>query len=224
MRAFYQAAAHCRWASGMLCCAGLRRAHNLVDFARQARSGGLLISRLFLNSGNRRMPAIAALILASSVMVQAAPQAGTSGASAADQKELFNYTLTMDKIHKLGDAMKDMEALQKSNPELDKSISSDDSEGSLDQLAAKIQKYPPVVAVLKKDGLTPREYIVVTMTLIQASLAVGLKKAGTYKDYPPKMLELVSQANLTFLEKNWDDVQKTVPALSAAGADGGGGK
>jgi hypothetical protein len=170
------------------------------------------------------MPAIAALILASSVIVQAMPQAGTSGASAADQKELFNYTLTMDKIHKLGDAMKDMEALQKSNPELDKSISSDDSEGSLDQLAAKIQKYPPVVAVLKKDGLTPREYIVVTMTLIQASLAVGLKKAGTYKDYPPKMLELVSQTNLTFLEKNWDDVQKTVPALSATGADGGGGK
>jgi hypothetical protein len=170
------------------------------------------------------MPAIAALILASSVMLQAMPQAGSSGASSADQKELFNYMLTLDKIHKLGDSMKDMEALEKSNPELSKSMNADDSEGNLDQLTQKIQKYPPVVAVLKKNGLAPREYIVMTMTLIQAGLAVGMKKAGTYQDYPPKMLELVSQVNLTFLEKNWDEVQKTVPALSAAGVETEGDK
>lgn len=182
------------------------------------------ITRFFLMSRHRRIPAAAALILFASVVVHATPQAGTAGASAADQKELFNYTLTLDKIHKLADAQKDMAALQKSDPALDKSISSDDSEGNLDQLAQKIEKYPPVVAVLKKDGLTPREYIVATMTLIQAGLAVGMKKAGAYQEYPPKMLELVSQANLTFLEKNWDEVQKVVPALSATGAGAGGDK
>jgi hypothetical protein len=177
----------------------------------------------FVSSRHRIMPALAALLFFSFVVVSsvalhaAPPQAGTSGASPADQKELLNYTLTMDKINKLAAAQKDMENLQKSNPDLAKSMDSDDSTGSLDQLTAKIQKYPPVVAVLKKDGLAPREFIVATMVMVQSSIAVGMKKSGAYTDYPPKMLELISQANLTFVEQHWDDLQKTMPAFSSGG-------
>jgi len=172
-------------------------------------------------SRKRTVPAIAVLVFFSSIALHAAPQ---GGASSADQKELFNYTLTMDKIHKLADAQNDLAALQKSNPDLAKAMDSDDSSGNLDQLVQKLQKFPPVVAVLKKDGLAPREYIVATMTLIQASMAVGMKKSGTYKDYPPKMLELVSQANLTFLEQHWDDLQKDLPAVFNATSNGGDAK
>jgi hypothetical protein len=43
---------------------------------------------------------------------------------------------------------------------------------------------------------------------VQAAMAVGFKKNGTYKEYPPKMLALVSKANLDFTEQHWDEIQK----------------
>jgi hypothetical protein len=130
----------------------------------------------------------------------------------ADLKELFSYTLTMEKIQKLVNAQKDLDALQKNNPELAKNLKGEDpSKEDLDALTQAIAKYPQVVEVLKKDGLAPREYVVSSITLIQAGTAVGLKKAGTYKEYPPQLLKLVSQGNLAFVEQHWDEIAKTFP-------------
>jgi hypothetical protein len=64
------------------------------------------------------------------------------------------------------------------------------------------------MAVLAKNGITPREYAVGIMTLVQAGMAVGMKKSGTYKEYPPQMLKLVSKPNLDFVEQHWDVIQK----------------
>jgi hypothetical protein len=72
------------------------------------------------------------------------------------------------------------------------------------------------VAILKKNGLTPREYVVGTKTLIQASMAVGLKKDGTYKEYPPELLKVVSPANLAFVEKHFDEVHKVLRGSSSS--------
>jgi hypothetical protein len=130
-----------------------------------------------------------------------------------NMKEIFNYTLTMDKIHKLTAVENDMAAYEKAHPELGKEMDADNSDGNLDQLAQKIQKYPPVVAILKKDGVTPREYIVGTLAVVQAGMAVSFKKSGVYKDYPPKMLTSINPANLAFVEKNWDEISKTMPAF-----------
>jgi hypothetical protein len=61
---------------------------------------------------------------------------------------------------------------------------------------------------LSKNGLSPREYAVGIMTLMQAAIAVGSKKQGLYKEYPPEMLKLVSKANLDFVDQHWDVIQK----------------
>jgi hypothetical protein len=39
-------------------------------------------------------------------------------------------------------------------------------------------------------------------------MVVGFKKSGTYKEYPPEMLKLVSKQNLAFAEEHWDEIQK----------------
>ena len=44
--------------------------------------------------------------------------------------------------------------------------------------------------------------------MLQATMAVGFKKSGTYKEYPPDMLKQVSKANLDFVEQHWDAIQK----------------
>lgn len=132
----------------------------------------------------------------------------------ADQKELYNYALTMDKIQKLGNAIRGLNDLSKQHPELNSDSSSDKT---IDQVVQKIQKYPEAIVVLSKSSLTPREFAVGSMTLIQAALAVGFKKAGTYKEYPPEMLKLVSPANLAFVEQHYDDIGKVIPELSGSG-------
>ena len=131
----------------------------------------------------------------------------------ADLRELFQLHADDGKrFKKLVNAQKDLDALQKSNPELAKNLNGEDaSKEDLDALTQAIAKYPLVVALLKKDGLAPRVYVVSSITLIQAGTAVGLKKAGSYKEYPPQLLKLVSQANLAFVEQHWDEIAKTFP-------------
>lgn len=151
-----------------------------------------------------RYQAAAALTACVLLTAGASAQSKRAEGNDADQKELYNYTLTMDKLQKFAGSTKELQALAKQHPELN---NSEDSK-TIDETVAKLQKYPEAVAVMKKNGLSPREYTVGFMTLVQASMAVGLKKSGTYKEYPPKMLQLVSKQNLDFVEQHWDDIQK----------------
>jgi hypothetical protein len=143
---------------------------------------------------------LAALLLAAAAQAQSKRGSDDD----RDQKELYNYTLTTDKLQKLSSTTKALESLAKQHPE----IKDSDDTKSIDETVKKLQKYPDAVAVINKNGLSPREYTVGIMTVIQAATAVGFKKAGTYKDYPPDMLKLVSKANLDFVEQHWDEFQK----------------
>src|SRR5690348_1345311 len=145
-------------------------------------------------------PVIAAATTAILLVAGASAQA-RKNADSADQKELYNYVLTMDKVKKLAAATTQFQELAKKHPELNEEKQTDSK--NLDEMVQKLQKYPDVVAILSKNGLTPREYAVGFMTLMQASMAVGFKKSGTYKEYPPKMLEVVSKANLDFVDQHF---------------------
>jgi hypothetical protein len=138
---------------------------------------------------------------------KAAPKSGAD----ADQQELFKYVLTMDKIQKIGVSMHALTELAKQHPEIKDDTSSGDS---LDEMAKKFQKYPDAIAVLTKNGLTPREFAVGTLTLMQAGMAVGMKKGGMYKESPPEMLQVVSGPNLSFVEQHFDEILKVIPELS----------
>jgi predicted Zn-dependent protease len=139
-------------------------------------------------------------------MLLATAQAQTKRRSAddPDQKELYDYALTMDKVQRIDAATKGLEELSKKHPEVKDSSDAK----SLSEIAQKFEKYPDAVAVLAKNNMTPREYAVGMLTLMQAGMAVGMKKSGTYKEYPPEMLKVVSKPNLDFVEQHWDTIQK----------------
>ena len=141
----------------------------------------------------------------------AAAQSKKSADNDADQKAVHDYVLSMDKIQKLANATRQLQDLAKQHPE----IKDESNANTLDETVRKFQKYPDAVAVLSKNGLSPREYAVGMMATMQAAMAVGFKKNGTYKEYPPKMLALVSKANLDFTEQHWDEIQK----MTQMGAD-----
>lgn len=76
----------------------------------------------------------------------------------------------------------------------------DDDDGdaqSIDQIVAKLNAKPGVKAALQSAGMTPREYIVFSMSVFQAGFASwGLSQAGG--KLPPG----VSMANVNFYRKN----------------------
>src|ERR1041385_1285453 len=128
------------------------------------------------------------------------------GVDDAEQKELHDYVLTMDKINKMAAVTKAFQDYGKRHPEVNSDKNSDSK--SLDEMVQKIQKLPEAQAILAKNGISARDYAVGFFSLMQASIAVGAKKPGAYKDYPPEMLKLVSTANLAFVEQHFDEITK----------------
>jgi len=129
----------------------------------------------------------------------------------ADAREIYNYSLSMDKIHKAAAATRSLQELGKKHPELNQSQDSSTIDGTVEN----INKYPEAVAAVRSNGLSPREYVVCFMTLIQTTIAVGMKKSGTFKDYPPKLLAQVNRANLDFTEQHWDEIQQITNGLNS---------
>jgi hypothetical protein len=136
-----------------------------------------------------------------------------TGLSASDAKEIYNYTLSMDKIQKVAAASSSLQELGKHHPEMDNVQQS----RSIDGMVENIKRYPEAVAAINRAGLTPREYVVCLMTVMQTSIAVGFKKSGTFKEYPPKLLQQVSRANLDFTEQHWDEIRKLMPGGDSDG-------
>ena len=161
----------------------------------------------------RKLSVITCIIVAGMALTATVARAvqGGSDISQADAKQLYNYTLTMDKIQKTAAATKTLQELGKQHPELEKAGDAK----SIDGTVQLIQRYPEAVAAITQAGLAPREYVMCLLTTMQAAMAVGFKKSGTVKEYPPKLLEQVSKANLDFVEQHWDEIQKMTASASS---------
>jgi len=125
----------------------------------------------------------------------------------AEKNEVKNFVLTADKLDKYGDAVKAIRKVQKDDPALKKQMDDDNSKNPSNTIAgsvATIEKYPPVVNVLKSAGLAPRDFVVMTYTLINSAAAVHMKKVGAIKEYPDSVLP----DNAAFVEKNYDRISK----------------
>jgi hypothetical protein len=122
--------------------------------------------------GRRLLAGAVAVLLALLVRVPAVAQADH------DMDEIAHYTLTMDKVTRLGQAFADLGAYAKQHPESQHVLETDtEKQENLDNIARRISSLPPVVTILSKNGFSPREFIVAEMTLMQIAMAVAMKPA-----------------------------------------------
>jgi hypothetical protein len=125
----------------------------------------------------------------------------------AEKTEVKNFVLTADKLDKYDAAVKAIRKTQKDNPDLKKQMDDEDSRNPSSTVAgsvATIEKYPPIANAIKGAGLTPRDFVVMTYTLINSAAAVQMKKAGTIKEYPNSVLP----ENISFVDKNYEQIKK----------------
>ena len=125
------------------------------------------------------------------------------------QKELYSYSLSMDKIQKMAEITKNMDAYQKAHPEVAKDTgTANDDAKDIEDAAKKIEtKAPEMAAMIRKAGMTPREYVTCMFTYMQAYFMVSMKRAGQIPDYS-KAEGVVSPANLKFVEDHFTELEK----------------
>jgi hypothetical protein len=137
----------------------------------------------------------------------------TSAQLEAEKNEVKNFVLTSDKLDKYADAVKAIRKVQKDDPALKKQMDDDNSKNPSNTIAgsvATIEKYPAVVNALKSAGLSPRDFVVMTYTLINSAAAVHMKKVGAIQEYPDSVLA----DNAAFVEKNYDRISKIFNSAS----------
>lgn len=125
-----------------------------------------------------------------------------------DVIETRHYRLTMDKIEKVAAASETVNKMLAADPALKKQVdaATEDNNASIDQKAKTIDtKFPQIAAVFHRNGITSREYIVVTLAFMNDVMLVGMKKQGSIKTYPPNT---ITPENATFVEQNYDKLME----------------
>lgn len=130
----------------------------------------------------------------------------------ADMKEVKAFRLSMDNLAKYDAAARAIGKVMKENPGMKDQMEDETPEHpSIDSSVKDLDKYPAIVAAIIGTGLSKRDYIVMTGTLMVTVLAVDMKRQGQLKAYPAA----ISPENATFVEKNFDKVA----AISQRAAD-----
>ena len=148
------------------------------------------------------MPAsarFAVALLAATVV--SAVVSGPASAQDADAQEVLRYTLTDTGLMKYTVATQKLAALPAGTGHCDDD-DSDDSQ-SLDDMAAKLKAVPGASAAFQAAGISPREYVVFSMSLLQNGMAAwAVKQPGGA--LPPG----VSKANVDFVNRHEADLKK----------------
>lgn len=156
------------------------------------------------------MRQVAAAALVGAALLFATPQ--IARAQDADTAEVQRYLLTDAGLAKYSQATKKLASLPR-----DSAACSDDGDGSgsqsIDQMAAKLGAVPGAKAAVQAAGMSLREYVVFSMSLLQNGLAAwALDQPGG------KLPQGVSKANVDFVRKH-DAQLKQLHGLSPHGCD-----
>ena len=128
-------------------------------------------------------------------------------------------TLTMDKMTRMYQAIVNVAIASKNHPEFEDalSIDADDSEA---QATTKISAVPAVVDALKRAGLTPAQYVRLTLTVAATSMGEALLKTNPSAKLPGG----VSLANVHFMQQHVADIEAMQKRLAAQMAAAGVGQ
>ncbi|MGB6193589.1 MAG: hypothetical protein WBF42_14065 [Terracidiphilus sp.] len=131
-----------------------------------------------------------------------------------DLVEVRHYRLTMDKLEKAANVSQQIEAFVAGDPAMKKRMDAepDQNDASIDQKVRRFDaSFPTVAAIVHRNGLSTREYIVVSLALMNDYMMVGMKRQGSIKSYPPNS---ITSENAAFVEQNFDKLQGIIAKMT----------
>jgi hypothetical protein len=120
-----------------------------------------------------------------------------------DQPAIHDYVLTMDKVNKYSDVMNKMQAAAEKDPALKSEMDKvgDTNVSNVDKIRL-IENSPHVSRFLQQNSETPRDVVLLPMTLITAGFAIAAEQQGG------KQPDFVNPANIQFVKQHQADLQK----------------
>jgi hypothetical protein len=144
---------------------------------------------------------------------------------AADQHSMATYPLTVANVEKVTQVMRNIHALEKSDPALKaewQKMGQASNPKTIDEIVARVNATPRAPEILRSAGISAHDYVYTTFALMYASAAYRVKQSGQSTN-SAKLLSQVRPENITFVAEH----QKELAALGAANgaaeaADSGG--
>lgn len=165
----------------------------------------------------------AIITLAVGVLLPApsALQAQGSRAPSADDVALRGYVLTMGNLQKLKQSMLNLKAWAATHPDAADSLGSGDDDSAnqtLAQMIGHVDDTPPLKQAILAAGFTPRDYVMTSMTYMQAAMQAAV--AQSLKGKSMKIPDNMNPANVNFVQTHKAELDK----LDLTHAMGEGGK
>jgi hypothetical protein len=132
-------------------------------------------------------------------------------ASADDRQEILNYKLTLPLANNLLGALPEVTQLVLSQPDWKERMAKA-AHSTLEERAVEAEKSPATVALLKKHGLTPRQYVIGVVSLRMALTAASLPSGVAL----PSSI-VASPENLAFAKAHFTDLKPRMDAADRAG-------
>jgi hypothetical protein len=126
------------------------------------------MKRFSQNVFRAAMPAVFALFVFGSTAPAQQQMVATK-----DYSALSNYALTMDNLHRVVQVSTDLTELKKKQPNLPAEMV---AQPSLDGKVKFLENKPEVAAILKKAGISARDYVYTNMVLVRAAVISQMPK------------------------------------------------
>jgi hypothetical protein len=123
--------------------------------------------------------------------------------SPQDQKTLHEYELTEGKIDKLMAVGKKMKEYAEAHPQV-REKSGFMGGDTLDDSVKSVEAKPEMVAIMKSEGLQPREFVLGMMSLISAGMWAEMSKSYPDAKMPPE----INPKNVKLLQEHPEILQR----------------
>lgn len=144
-----------------------------------------------------------------SVSASASEQRGT----VTDDADVKDYRLTMDKVNRYYDAFREFTIAAGNRAESD---TLEDFE-SIDALVKEIEQEPKVVAAVRRAGLSVREYVVMSFSLMMAGMANEVLKVQPNANLDSLAREMeIPAENLRFVREHQAEIERKANEAKAA--------
>lgn len=141
--------------------------------------------------------------------------------------EAMNYQLSMEKLRKLVEVQRGLNALVASDPKLFEGIDSETEARAkkggapltVAERAAVIDRHPQIRRVFSGAGVTSRDWILTSLAMGNAGLALAIKNGELDPEAAPPPETAAQKANLALLEKNQAEWRKILEELERLGEE-----
>ncbi len=120
-----------------------------------------------------------------------------------DEKAIHDYKLTSSNTDKLAAAGKRVQELLEKDKSLEKANPMTEGKTFADSVK-RLEEHPQAVSAMKSAGVSPREFVVGTFTLMTAAMWSGMKKSYPQAPVPP----YVNPDNMKFVDDHPEALQK----------------